>query len=413
MTVKAPAPLIAVTTEGAVYCHAIPPWPVGFNATEAMCVLDSSNDWDAVLVFLNEYRDKPTTFHTYCKEVERFLLFLLHIAKKPLSAVNMQDWKAYLAFLAAPPVEWCGKKTQRFNAEQANPDWRPFDLSMKAKPLARLRGDLPEGSLIGLSASSIRLNVRIINALFAFLCSAGYLHANPCAQRRSRNQRATNKHAMLERQLDIALVDEVIDYQHHLAQIAHNERERKAAVRGKYIVQLLVGTGLRREEVTKHTFGNIVISKDKWTLVVVGKGDKPRRIRLFDDLVASIKEFRESYGLHPTPLFGEDTPLVPSERKGGTGLTCRRVDQIVRDVFDRLAREKLHQANTTSNKDTQGQLLREASILEQASPHWLRHSHATYFLKHSGNDLKATMERLGHADVGTTMLYIHASDEDH
>ena len=45
-------------------------------------------------------------------------------------------------------------------------------------------------------------------------------------------------------------------------------------------------------------------------------------------------------------------------------------------------------------------------------PHLLRHTHATLFYMHT-KDIKQVQERLGHAQIQTTMnLYLHPSDED-
>jgi site-specific recombinase XerD len=83
----------------------------------------------------------------------------------------------------------------------------------------------------------------------------------------------------------------------------------------------------------------------------------------------------------------------------------------MRETFDHASKIKQEQASQCDNQDEKGMLLRDASILEKASAHWLRHSHATYFLKMSNQNLKLTMTRLGHSDVSTTMIYLHEENE--
>jgi hypothetical protein len=51
-----------------------------------------------------------------------------------------------------------------------------------------------------------------------------------------------------------------------------------------------------------------------------------------------------------------------------------------------------------------------AETLRQASPHWLRHSHASHALE-AGADLTTVRDNLRHASVPTTSLYLHADDE--
>ncbi|CAB3740924.1 Tyrosine recombinase XerC [Paraburkholderia rhynchosiae] len=50
-----------------------------------------------------------------------------------------------------------------------------------------------------------------------------------------------------------------------------------------------------------------------------------------------------------------------------------------------------------------------AEKLRRASPHWLRHTHATYALGH-GAELTTVRDNLRHASVSTTSIYLH-SDE--
>lgn len=56
---------------------------------------------------------------------------------------------------------------------------------------------------------------------------------------------------------------------------------------------------------------------------------------------------------------------------------------------------------------TVGGLLREAGLPEDVAFHSLRHTHASWLLAH-GADVKTVSERLGHADVATTLqIYAH------
>jgi site-specific recombinase XerD len=50
-----------------------------------------------------------------------------------------------------------------------------------------------------------------------------------------------------------------------------------------------------------------------------------------------------------------------------------------------------------------------AARLRRASPHWLRHTHATHALN-AGVELVAVRDNLRHASIATTSTYLHGND---
>lgn len=404
-------PLLAVQNGKPVYVTRPPEFEPGFNRSDSMSMLDSDSDWPVLIEFLMQFCPKPNTLANYLKEIERFALFLIHEKQKPISAVNRSDWLSYLDFIKSPPAAWCSTKARKFQKDgiTLNPDWRPFEIRTSHEPLATKSITVDDNSelVTGLSENSQSLAKRIIESMFTFLVVAGHLNANPAMSPRTRNRTSVTKKSFSERTISDVLVDYTIDVLFNAQKHARSERESFGYMRAKYIIQLLLGTGLRLSELAGHTYGHISIRNERWFLNVVGKGDKPRSIELFDDTIAVIKEFRLAVGCSsPTPLYQDTMKLAPSKNIN-KAITGRRIIQIIRESFDLACIAKLAEAEKAQSPTDKGNLLREASYLEKASAHWLRHAHASYFLKNSGQNLKATMNRLGHADVGTTMIYIH------
>ena len=409
-------PLIAIKNGKAVYITKPPHFEPGFNRNEAMSMLDADSDWDVILEFLSQYQSKPNTLANYLKEVERFALWLIHEKQKPLSSVNRADWLAYLEFIKAPSKDWCCTKQRKFldeNPNSINPSWRPFELRQEYQPLERTNPlSIEQPQIVsGLSESSQALAKRIVEAMFTFLVIAGHLNANPAMSPRSRNRTSAVKKSFSERSISDDLVNFTIDETFIAQRAATTPTEEFKWIRARYILTLLVGTGLRLSEAADHTYGAITIANnDRWVLNIVGKGDKPRSIEIFEDLKAVMKEFRIAMGCHPTPLFKDTMSLIPGA-KPTKQISSRRIIQIMRETFDHASKIKQQMAANCNHQDTKGMLLRDASILEKASAHWLRHAHATYFLKMSNQNLKLTMTRLGHSDVSTTMIYLHDENQ--
>lgn len=366
----------------------LPTFEPGFNYNhDDMVMIDAKTDCEALLAFLGQYTG--ATLRSFLLEVERFSLWLCLIAKIPLSGLKRDHWFDYQAFLTSPPDSWRAIRQPKFSKDGSiNPGWRPFAL----EPL---------------KPSSINKSMKIIESLFAYLLEVNYLRASPVTKRRKKAGLQEQFNNAAERYLSDSLLNSVCDQLLHLAQT--ESVKRFDYIRANFIIQLLRDTGLRISEAAKHTMGDIWIhDNEAWILTVRGKGNKVRKIRIHKTLKHSIMDYRQSIGLSPYPTLGESTPLITRQDKV-TGLTTRRIDQILDWAFNLVADSKAIDASLTSSETKRGKLLREESTLRKASAHWMRHSHATDYLKQTGS-LKKVMDRLGHANVSTTMIYQHSDD---
>jgi site-specific recombinase XerD len=171
-----------------------------------------------------------------------------------------------------------------------------------------------------------------------------------------------------------------------------------AQQRDYFALLFAYATGLRREELVTATTDALsrkaldAVLGDAWTLRVMGKGKRHRRVpmppRLMDELVASLARRPVPCTLETAPA---GTPLIAHLKTGGR-LTPDALARLYKAIFKRAA-ARLKPAYPGAAAD-----------LERASTHWLRHTHANHALD-AGADLRDQRELLGHASLGTTTLY--------
>lgn len=351
-----------------------------YNKAIGASLIDAKNDAQAISSFLLEFRDAPLTLISYSKEIERLLLWCIHIAKLNISSLRRNHLMAYQDFLKNPEPKnvWVGAKVKRQLADgSANPNWRPFGKA--------------------LSSTTINKVITILDSFFNYLVQTNYLTGNPLAVDRRRKKRNKTKPQLIDRYLEIDEIYSVLNALSNYAQ--KNNQETFQVVRARYIILLLFYTGLRIAEAANHAMGNFIQREENWFLRVTGKGKKLREIPVPDDLLDALADFRKSVGLlSPEPKFREKTPLIPMQNLKQP-ISIRRIDQILKWAFN-LGAQQFDESEP-----------RRASKLRSASAHWLRHSYVTYLLN-SGAPLKVVQENAGHSDVGTTMHYRHVAQTD-
>ena len=153
------------------------------------------------------------------------------------------------------------------------------------------------------------------------------------------------------------------------------------ALRDRALVELLYGAGLRVSEAMGIEKNGIDL--DDRLVRVTGKGGKQRIVPVGRQAVEALERYLSRGRPH---LDTRHRPELFLNAKGGA-LTRAGAFLILRK-------------------------LAEAAGLEpgRVHPHLLRHSFATHLLE-GGADLRSVQEMLGHADLGTTELYLHVSDK--
>lgn len=342
----------------------------------------ADNDIDAVKAWLARFIDTKSTFDNYRKEAERLLLWSTIQLAKPLSSLTHEDCLLYQHFIRDPqPAQrWVlpnGRKVAR-----SHPDWLPF-----AGPL---------------SASSQRQAIIILNAMFSWLVTAGYLAGNPLSISRQRNRRSQ---ARITRYLEEDLWQEVKISIDQMPK--ETDRHREHYFRTRWLLSLLYLCGLRISEVVNNQMGGFFCRRDKegeerWWLEIVGKGNKLRIVPATNELMVELSRYRRELGMSLMPVQNESTPLLLPIGGKHRALTRGAVHELVKGVFENAA-DRLRQRGPECEA--------KADRLIQASAHWLRHTAGSH-MANKAVDLRHVRDNLGHESLTTTSGYLHSSDDE-
>jgi integrase/recombinase XerD len=204
-----------------------------------------------------------------------------------------------------------------------------------------------------------------IRSFYGFLVLEGRMEANPA--RLVDAQRSSMK---IPRYLAAEDIDRLLD---------SCDPSDVLGIRDRALFELIYSCGLRVSEAVALTVDRISLGEG--ALRVMGKGSRERMVPLGERAGREIRKY-----------LSEGRPRLCARRpanelflgRGGKKLSRKTVWK----TFKRLA---------------------AVSGLE-GKVHTLRHSFATHMLQ-GGADLRSVQELLGHADIGTTQIYTHVSQE--
>ena len=340
-----------------------------FRAPRAMCSLTADNDYDAINAWLGLH-EAPATARAYRKEAERLLLWAILERGKPLSSLTAEDATAYRAFLRAPTARWVGPARPR-----PSPEWRPFAGALAPR--------------------SIAYGLGVIAALFRWLIAQRYVLANPFAGLKVRGaQRVADldtSRAFTEGEW--ALVRTLADG----LEWSHGWTP-DAATRLRFMLDFGYATGLRAAELVGVTLGGIEIGPrgERW-LHLVGKGERRGKVALPSMASRALDQYLVSRGLPVTPARWDRHSPILADLENGSPITTPRLRAVLRRFLTLAANEIESDHRPLADK------------LRRATPHWLRHTHATHALA-QGASLTTVRENLRHASITTTSRYLHDDD---
>ena len=344
-----------------------------FRAPRATCALDANNDYEAIQAWLSLH-ESAATHRAYRKEAERLILWAVVERGRALSSLTTEDAIAYRAFLRRPMPRdrWIGPVRPRSSAQ-----WRPFSG--------------------GLSARSAAHALSVLGALFRWLIQQRYQLTTPFAGVKVRGvDRSTvidTSHAFTEGEwLLVRTIADGLEWSYGW--------EAPAAERLRFVLDLAYSTGLRASELVGATLDDIETDPhdDHW-IKVIGKGKKAAKVALPPLGRAALDRYLAERQLPVTPArWHRDTPLIANLGEGAASrITSVRLWHILQRFFRKVA--GLIEADNPAL----------AEKLRRASPHWMRHTHATHALAH-GAELTTVRDNLRHASISTTSIYLHGDD---
>lgn len=347
--------------------------------------IKARNDFDAVHFYLCRFADRPHTFTSYTKELERFLYWCILEAKTALSSIDVDACERYKLFLKAPTPQFTGLRAAR-----SSPRWRPFAL----EPL---------------SPVSQRHAVTVVRTAFQYLVDVGYLGGNPWAAVMDPPVVEAVHDMQIDKALPEALWIDVIARLSLRCGVASHAQDRIALV----LLLLLGDSGLRREEAAGALRSRLRPSNwdgDVYELTVLGKRLKERIVPVSRRTVDAIRlhwsdralDFDDASApfplLAPLVIPGHEAARLRHATPNKAGYNSAALYRLFQSCLKRLQEDKSAPTGFTSE---------QVNALASASPHALRHTFGTLAVA-DGMPLDVAQAILGHRSPATTAIYVQA-----
>lgn len=237
------------------------------------------------------------------------------------------------------------------------------DIDLLALTRADLREWLIDLGAVELSENSKRRLISTVRGFYKFLMFEGHIEKNPAEDLAS-----PQKGVYLPRFLDQAEIEVLL---------AAPDTSTEIGLRDRALLELMYASGLRVSETANVRIGDIDL--DGGVLTTTGKGSKTRRVPVGSSAVEWIKSY------------------IALRRKQQEV----SVDNLFVTTLGRPIDRQMIYALITGYAEKCG--------LEGVSPHTLRHSFATHLVQNSA-DIRSVQKMLGHADISTTQVYTHITN---
>ena len=238
--------------------------------------------------------------------------------------------------------------------------------ALELKDLTRheLREWLMDLGRTKLSENSKRRLISAMRGFYKFLMIDGHIKNNPAG-----DLDAPQKGFYLPKFLNQSEIESLL---------SAPDVSQETGLRDRALLELMYACGLRVSEAVNVQLKDIDL--DSGILTTTGKGSKTRRVPVGSSAVEWVKTYlvlrRKKTDIDVEYLF-----VTPA----GRPLNRQVIHKLVSEYADKCG-------------------------LPDVSPHTLRHSFATHLVQNSA-DIRSVQQMLGHADISTTQIYTHMTDE--
>jgi integrase/recombinase XerD len=220
----------------------------------------------------------------------------------------------------------------------------------------------------GLSVRSYARSLITLRGFYKYLLKKKKIVENPCAN--------VDIPRMPKRLPEFLTLHEVAGL------LAAPPLETRTGLRDKAMLETLYATGLRVSELVSLRLNDINLQKGY--LAAFGKGSKERLVPLGESAMLWLRRYMEEG--RRSFLRGKDSKFLFLTVRGS---------RMTRQNFWVIIKLNALRAGIDKKK---------------IKPHIIRHSFATHLLE-GGADLRMVQAMLGHADISSTQIYTHLTDE--
>ncbi len=220
----------------------------------------------------------------------------------------------------------------------------------------------------GLSARSYTRALIALRGFYKYLLKKGRVKVNPCAN--------VDIPRMPKRLPEFLTLDDIERL------LAAPSLDTRTGLRDKAMLETLYATGLRVSELTSLKLNDINLQGGY--LNAFGKGSKERLVPIGESAMVWLKRYMDN--ARPSFLRGKEGKFL---------FLTARASKMTRQNFWVIIKQNAMRAGIDKKR---------------IKPHIIRHSFATHLLE-GGADLRMVQAMLGHADISSTQIYTHLTDE--